>query len=214
MRIVSKTFQILVFFSIVLWPTINSATEMDYIKSICARCHGFSGMAMSDIMPNLAGQREKYLVKQLHDFRKSASISTNKEDELTDIGGKRRHPIMTTITTRLTDGQISELSQHYASQPCRSKSKTSSTKPIPKATVCLTCHDESGSKHEPWVPKLSGQNKLYLLNQIYALRASNRPKNMKGKGLRSHPLMEEKVADLSEIEIADLATYFATRSCK
>ncbi|MBT7957087.1 MAG: cytochrome c4 [Rhodospirillaceae bacterium] len=190
------------------------AAEIDYIKSVCITCHGADGIAKSELTPNLAGQREKYLAKQLRDFRKSANRSTPQKEELTDIGGKRRHPIMSTIATRLSDGQIEEIAHYYSSQTCRTKINMDQAKSIPKVTSCLACHDENETTHEPWVPRLSGQNKLYLINQIYALRVSAEHKYAQGRSLRSHPVMEDKIKNLSALEIETIANYFASRRCK
>ena len=35
----------------------------------CAACHGANGISVSDKIPNLAGQKEAYLAKQLRAFR-------------------------------------------------------------------------------------------------------------------------------------------------
>ena len=201
---------------ITAWFSVNatSAAEIDYIKAVCVSCHGANGIAKSELTPNLAGQREKYLAKQLRDFRKSANRPTPQKEELTDIGGKRRHPIMSTIATRLSDGQIEEIAHYYSSQTCRTKINMDQAKSIPKVTSCLACHDENETTHEPWVPRLSGQNKLYLINQIYALRVSAEHKYAQGRSLRSHPVMEDKIKNLSALEIETIANYFASRRCK
>jgi len=190
------------------------AAEIDYIKSVCVACHGANGIANSELTPNLAGQREKYLAKQLWDFRKSALYPDRQREELTDIGGKRRHPVMSTITTRLSDKQIEELARHYSSQACHTKAKINQAKSIPKIMGCLACHDENETTHEPWVPRLSGQNKLYLINQIYALRLSSERKYAAGSSSRTHPVMEDKVKNLSALEIESVANYFASRRCR
>jgi cytochrome c553 len=37
--------------------------------AVCAGCHGPDGMSVNPMWPNLAGQQEMYLAKQLRDFR-------------------------------------------------------------------------------------------------------------------------------------------------
>jgi cytochrome c553 len=35
----------------------------------CIGCHGIKGISLNPLMPNLAGQKYEYLVKQLQDFK-------------------------------------------------------------------------------------------------------------------------------------------------
>ena len=41
---------------------------------ICATCHGADGISILDIYPNLRGQKEKYLTKQINDFKSGARV--------------------------------------------------------------------------------------------------------------------------------------------
>ena len=43
--------------------------------TLCAGCHGATGVSHDDMFPNLAGQRYGYLVKQLEAFRDGARKS-------------------------------------------------------------------------------------------------------------------------------------------
>jgi len=65
----------------------------------CAGCHGSSGVSANGMYPNLAGQQEKYLVKQLKDFR----------------DGKRKDPLMGGMAKPLSDADIDNLAAYYAS---------------------------------------------------------------------------------------------------
>lgn len=67
---------------------------------VCAACHGANGMSVNPMWPNLAGQQEMYLVKQIKDFR----------------DGKRKDPAMTPMASGLTDADIANLAAYYASQ--------------------------------------------------------------------------------------------------
>ena len=72
-------------------------------KSVaCAACHGQQGVSPSPIWPNLAGQHESYLSKQLYEFKKGPS-------------GNRNNSIMYGISLTLSDEDISDLSKYYAS---------------------------------------------------------------------------------------------------
>lgn len=71
----------------------------DYTALGCVACHGPAGKSIVDIYPNLAGQKAKYLVKQLEDFksgvRKDATMNamaglvTGKEQAIADYLSKQ-----------------------------------------------------------------------------------------------------------------------------
>ena len=67
-------------------------------SSLCAACHGVAGISDSPLVPNLAGQKEEYLVKALRDYRT----------------GKRQEPIMMSIAQDLGDDDIAELAAYFA----------------------------------------------------------------------------------------------------
>jgi cytochrome c553 len=65
----------------------------------CAACHGAAGISAIPMYPNLAGQKEVYLVKQLKDFK----------------SGKRKDPVMGAMAMPLSDEDIANISAYYAS---------------------------------------------------------------------------------------------------
>ena len=65
----------------------------------CAVCHGPLGLAMQPGVPHLAGQQEIYLVEQLKHFR----------------SGKRANEVMNVIAKPLSDQDIENMAQWYAS---------------------------------------------------------------------------------------------------
>lgn len=70
---------------------------------LCAACHAHDGISINDNWPNLAGQKEAYLVKQLKDFRE----------------GRRSGEVMPEYTQRLSDKDIEDLAAYYSSlEPC------------------------------------------------------------------------------------------------
>ncbi len=68
-------------------------------SSSCAACHGVAGISAMDIWPNLAGQKEGYLAKQLKDFR----------------DGNRTDPVMGSMAKPLSDGDIANLAAYFSS---------------------------------------------------------------------------------------------------
>mgnify|MGYP000315433692 CR=1 FL=1 len=67
---------------------------------MCAGCHGQGGISVIPSYPNLAGQKEAYLIKALKDFRSKA----------------RTDAIMNAMTAGLTDTDISNLAAFFSSQ--------------------------------------------------------------------------------------------------
>ena len=65
----------------------------------CKTCHGLDGIAKIPIAPNLAGESQMYIEKQLKAFR----------------SGKREHGMMSLVARNLTDQQISDLAAWYQS---------------------------------------------------------------------------------------------------
>jgi len=67
--------------------------------TLCAACHGPEGISMTDLWPNLAGQKKAYLEKQIKAFR----------DE------ERIDPTMLPMVKPLTDQDIKDLAAYYSS---------------------------------------------------------------------------------------------------
>ena len=68
-------------------------------SAMCAACHGPAGISSNPMWPNLAGQQEVYLSKQIAGFKV----------------GTRKDPMMAGIVAGLTDADIANLAAYYAS---------------------------------------------------------------------------------------------------
>jgi cytochrome c553 len=64
----------------------------------CMACHGAAGISPNDIWPNLAGQKEGYLVKQITAFR----------------DGVRVDPMMAPMVRSLSDDDIANLATYFS----------------------------------------------------------------------------------------------------
>ena len=77
-----------------------------------------------------------------------------------------------------------------------------------KTVMCAGCHGIPGYKTAfPSVynvPKLGGQNALYIVKALQGYKA----------GERSHPTMRAIAAGLSDQDMADLAAYYSADSAK
>ncbi len=67
--------------------------------AVCAGCHGVAGVSSNPMWPNLAGQKEGYLVKQLKALR----------------DGTRTDPMMSPMAKPLSDADIENLAAYFSS---------------------------------------------------------------------------------------------------
>ncbi len=68
---------------------------------LCMSCHGAKGISASPLWPNLAGQKDAYLVKQLKDFKK----------------GAREDSMMVMMAKQLSEDDMENLAAYYSSLP-------------------------------------------------------------------------------------------------
>ena len=65
----------------------------------CVACHGANGISPNDMWPNLAGQKNGYLIKQMKAFR----------------DGQRSDPMMAPMAAGLSDDDIANIAAYYSS---------------------------------------------------------------------------------------------------
>lgn len=76
----------------------GDATAGKTKAATCGGCHGANGISAVPTYPNLAGQKEAYLVKQMKAFR----------------DGTRTDPTMNAMAKPLSDADIANLSAFYS----------------------------------------------------------------------------------------------------
>ena len=88
-----------------LLPAAVAAADLeagkDKVQSVCAACHGANGVSVSDSIPNLAGQRARYLETQLRAWK----------------DGSRKNPIMNAIGSQLSAEEIANVAAYFESLP-------------------------------------------------------------------------------------------------
>ncbi|WP_340680527.1 cytochrome c [Paraglaciecola sp.] len=81
-------------------PVWSADIQAGKAKTVtCNACHGNNGISMIPMYPNLAGQKEQYLILQLKAFR----------------DGERKNMLMSPMAAGLSDTDIENLSAYYAS---------------------------------------------------------------------------------------------------
>jgi len=80
-------------------PAASGNPELGQEKStMCGQCHGKNGISIVPIYPNLAGQKEQYLILSLKAYR----------------SGERMNMAMTPHARKLSDEDIADLAAYYA----------------------------------------------------------------------------------------------------
>jgi len=167
----------------------------------CGGCHGMDGNSMVPTFPKLAGQGEKYIAKQIHDFK------TNTD---------RKNDMMLGMAAPLSDQDAADIGAFYALQKLAGPSPGDEsklaqgqqiykggnlTKGIP---ACQACHGPRGGGIAPsGYPQVGGQYVDYTLAQLKAFRDGARMNDDK-------MLMRSIVKDMTDDELEAVANYIAT----
>ena len=69
----------------------------------CVGCHGVDGNSDSPVNPDMAGQKEQYLVTTMLDYK----------------SGKRQHSLMQAILAPMSEEDIRDMAAFYSSQKCK-----------------------------------------------------------------------------------------------
>lgn len=69
----------------------------------CFGCHGMTGVSVNPLWPNLAGQHDQYLVKQMQAFK----------------AGERADPNMTALAATLSDQDMADIAAYFSAQACK-----------------------------------------------------------------------------------------------
>jgi len=180
----------------------GDATAGQAKAAACGGCHGMDGNSLVPTFPKLAGQGEKYIVKQLADFK----VNTVRQD-----------PIMMGMALAVvSDQDAADIGAFYASQKLASAathdaSKLALGREIYKGgnlqtevPACQGCHGPKGAGNAPaGYPQVGGQYTEYTIKQLSAFK----------DGLRSNDdrkVMRNVVARMTSAEIEAVAQYIAS----
>lgn len=138
--------------------------------AVCSACHGADGNSIMPNWPKLAGQGERYLVKQMTDIRDGARVV----------------PEMTGMLTNLSDQDLADIAAHFASQPMAGGVADAELVERGEAIyrggnlktglpACTGCHSPTGQGNEPaGYPRLAGQHAAYTAKQLTDFREGDR----------------------------------------
>ena len=163
----------------------------------CLACHGETGNSPAPTFPNIAGQNQQYLLKQLKDIQ----------------SGDRAVPTMAGILDNFTESDLADIAAFYASQ----ERAYGAADPelvelgeniyragIPRKNVaaCMACHSPTGMGNGPAkFPSLAGQWPEYTVAQLKAYQAGERDNDGESMMMRTTAL------DLNDREMRAVASY-------
>ena len=153
----------------------------------CIECHGEDGIATSSGYPNLAGQHQDYLVKQLGDFR----------------SGRRSSPFMNIVAAKISESELTGIAAYFAGQQSNAAAHSGVDTSAHKLyqAACASCHG-ADAKGAGLVPALRGQTMFYLREQLLNWRLGQR-NNSPGR------VMNQAADALSDADIDALARYLS-----
>jgi len=165
---------------------------------ICANCHAADGNSSIGANPKLAGQGEKYLIKQLKDFKSKA----------------RDNATMSPMANMLNDEDIANVAAYYSQQKVQHMAVDKqyiqtaeklyrggdSDRDIP---ACIACHAADGKGiATAGYPAIGGQQPTYTISTLKAFRSGDRDND-------TNEVMRDVVAKMSDPQIEALAYYLA-----
>ncbi len=168
------------------------------VKAVsCATCHQADGNSLSAAFPKLAGQNEKYLLRQLRAIQ----------------SGAYPVPVMAGQLDGLGDGDLRDLSAWFASQTMsagvarreqlelgeRIYRAGLASKSVP---ACSACHSPHGAGNAPaGFPRIAGQHADYIVARLKDYREKRRIHD------ETAEVMAGVVEFLSEQEMEAVANY-------
>lgn len=143
--------------------------------AVCTGCHGENGIGVSDELPALGGQHERYLRHRLKHFSRANSGSE----------------IMPVIVSSLTEAQLGEVAAYFAGLPYLRKKQVVDAEKAARGEdayilLCQYCHSSEGrgSAYAEY-PLLAGQNLAYLQKAMADILAGRRAVDIVKKSLLS-----------------------------
>ena len=159
------------------------------LSATCDGCHTLGGNT-----PNLSGQLDTYLYKELMDYR----------------SGARVHPVMSALAEGLSDQDVMDLAVHYSLKPLPAKGPQAD--PVGEVLVrrgdsrrilppCSVCHQSSGVGQRMDVPAIQGQQGAYLVETLKAYKSGARHNDLYGR-------MRAIAGEMNDAEIEALGRYY------
>lgn len=178
------------------------AKTIEAKAAMCIGCHGIKGYQASfpEVykVPMISGQSAKYIAAALTAYK----------------NGDRKHPTMRSIAEGLSEQDVTDIANWYASHGEGAKPLAQKPSREPNAQVtallnkaaCASCHGANFSTPiDPSYPKLSGQHADYLFVALKAYKTENNPAVGRNNGV-----MGAIAKQFSNAELKALSNYMAS----
>lgn len=174
--------------------------------AVCGACHGADGNSPAPNFPKLAGQGERYLLKQLHDIKLGTAPNA-------EAGKGRKVLEMTGMLDPLSEQDLADIAAYFASQNMsvgaadpnlvqRGQELFRGGKLEEGMPACTGCHSPDGAGlAAASFPKLGGQHAQYVTKQLTDFREGNRTND--GDAM----IMRAIAAKLSNKDIEAVSSY-------
>ncbi|MFC5696076.1 c-type cytochrome [Pseudomonas sp. GCM10022186] len=165
--------------------------------AVCGACHGPDGNSAAPNFPKLAGQGERYLLKQMKDIK----------------AGNRTVLEMTGLLNNVSDQDMADIAAYFASQKGsvgaadpklveRGEALFRGGKLDQGMPACTGCHSPDGSGNAAaGFPHLGGQHAQYVAKQLTDFREGNRTNDGDAQ------MMRGIAAKLSNKDIEAVSSY-------
>ena len=192
-----KLKNLIILTSITLFLGAGNPDSGEEKVAVCSACHGADGNSVVGLWPSLAGQNEKYLVKQLRLVK----------------SGDRVIDSMVGLLDNLQDSDLQDIAAFYASQRNKvgqaDESKVELGRKLYYAgnlekgiPACSACHSPRGLGNGPAAyPLLSGQQPDYVAKALKDYRSGKRVNEDPSK------IMAAIAYKLDDVEIDALSSF-------
>ena len=173
------------------------AARGESLTETCTACHGEDGNSIAGSFPSIAGQGERYLVKQLRDIK----------------SGERSAPLMAGQLDSFEDQDLIDMAAYYSSQTPKGGAAKADLVELGETiyragisrkgiAACSSCHGPDGSGNDSALfPALSGQWPEYTVAQLKAFRGKQRENDGDAQMMRSITM------DMSDVEMEAVASF-------
>ena len=165
-------------------PASGDPAAGEPLTARCGGCHGANGVSTDTATPTLAGQDPQYLVAAIKGYRDRS----------------RHHDVMRDDNTDL---EIENIAAFYAAQGSKAAERRPETVQA-LAEKCDLCHGPEVDNPALTIPKISGQDRVYLIMSLRAYR----------DGRRGSSMMHNMSLPYSEAIIESIASLYANQPAR
>lgn len=174
----------------------GDATAGQAKTAVCAGCHGTDGNSMVPNFPSLAGQGEKYLLKQLNDIKSKNRVIVE----------------MTGLLDAMSDQDLQDIAAYYAGKKIKGGQADPELAALGEEiyragieskglAACTACHGPAGGGVESAAfPVLAGQHAAYIESSLVKFSKGERAND-------PNQMMRIVAANMSEAEMKAVAQY-------